>query len=90
MEKGDEALKGAIGRLATRAPRRERGDEVRSLASRLDDRGCAYGRVTNARLEEVARGYERLEGKLNAILLAATGTFLSSVVGMVLYHLRGG
>lgn len=83
-------MKGAIRRFSLPAPGREGGDEVRSLASRLDDRGCAYGRVTNARLEEVARGYERLEGKLNAVLLAVTGTFLSSLVGMVLYHLRGG
>ncbi|MGE5618806.1 MAG: hypothetical protein ACM3US_06060 [Sphingomonadaceae bacterium] len=90
VERGDEALKGAIRRLASSAPDREGAGEVRSLACRLDDRGCAYGRVTNARLEEVARGYERVEAKLNAVLLAATGTFLSTLVGMAIYHLRGG
>jgi len=90
MEKGDEALRGAVRRLASPTQGHRDGEGASSLASRLDDRGCAYGRVTNARLEEVARGYERLEGKLNAVLLAVTGTFLSSLVGMVLYHLRGG
>lgn len=90
VEKGDEALKGAIRRLASPVSGRERADEVRALACRLDDRGCAYGRVTNARLEEVARGYERVEAKLNAVLLAAVGTFVSTLVGMAVYHLRGG
>lgn len=90
MEKAEEALKGAIRGLASRHENRERGDEVRVLACRLDDRGCAYGRVSNARLEELARGYERVEAKLNAVLLAVTGTFLSTLAGMAVYHLRGG
>jgi hypothetical protein len=92
-EGGDEALKGAIKRLSPPSGVRdgvegERG--VRDLACRLDDRGCAYGRVGNARLEDLSRGYERVEAKLNAVLLAVTGTFVSSLVGMVVYHLRGG
>lgn len=106
MERGDEALKGAIRRLASvgqpreggdevrgtasPAPSREGGGEVRALACRLDDRGCGYGRVTSARLDEVARGYERVETKLNAVLLAVTGTFVSTVVGVAIYQLRGG
>ncbi len=90
MDKGDEALRGTVRRLASPTTRRGDGDEVRMLASRLDDRGCGYGRVTNARLEEVARGYERVEAKLNAVLLAVTGTFLSTLAGLAVYHLRGG
>ena len=88
--KADEALKGAIRRLASPGESRDGDVDVMALASRLDDRGCAYGRVSNARLEELARGYERVEAKLNAVLLAATGTFLSTLVGMAVYHLRGG
>ena len=89
MEKADRELRGAIRRLAAPTEGKDAGD-ARTLASRLDDRGCAYGRVSNARLEEVARGYERVEAKLNAVLLAVTGTFVSTLVGMVVYHLRGG
>ena len=90
MERADEALKGAVRRLASPGKREETGDELRTLALRLDDRGCAYGRVTHARLEEVARGYERVEAKLNAVLLAVVGTFVSTLVGLLVYHLRGG
>lgn len=91
MEKADEALKGALRRLSHPMDGREaNNDRVRALACRLDDRGCAYGRVNNARLEEVARCYERMEAKLNAVLLGVTGTFVSTLVGMVVYHLRGG
>jgi len=90
VEKAEDTLKGAIRRLASPGESREGGEQVRALASHLDDRGCAYGRVANARLEELARGYERVEAKLNAVLLAVTGTFVSTMVGMVVYHLRGG
>ncbi len=90
MEKGERALKGAINRLASPARAGEGSGEARLLAQRLDERGCAYGRVANARLEELARGYERVEAKLNAVLLAVTGTFLSTLLGMIVYHLRGG
>ncbi len=90
MEKADDALRGAVRRFATATEAREGGGDVRALAARLDDRGCAYGRVSNARLEDLARGYERVEAKLNAVLLAATGTFLSTLLGMAVYHLRGG
>lgn len=91
MEKADRELRGAIRKLAAPAEGgKDVGGDVRVLASRLDDRGCAYGRVSNAHLEEVARGYERVEAKLNAVLLAVAGTFVSTLVGMVVYHLRGG
>ena len=90
MEKGDDVLKGAIRRLAAGGVSEGRGDDVRALACRLDDKGCAYGRVSNARLDELARGYERVEAKLNAVLLAVTGTFISTLVGLAVYHLRGG
>ncbi len=90
VEKADEALKGAIRRWASPMDKREADGDVRALAARLDDRGCSYGRVSNARLEELARGYERVEAKLNAVLLAVVGTFVSTLVGMAIYHLRGG
>ncbi|GEM_PF-1850500 len=93
MDRGDEALRGAIKRLSPPPAARDgdAGDRgVRDLACRLDDRGCAYGRINNARLDDLSKGYERVEAKLNAVLLAVTGTFVSSLVGMVLYHLRGG
>jgi len=61
---------------------------VRELALRLDDKGCAYGRVGVARLDDLARAYERLETKLNAVLLAVVGTFISSMVGLAIYYLR--
>lgn len=60
------------------------------LARRLDDSGCAYGRVSAARIEQLTRAYERLETKLNAVLLAVTGTFLSTLAGLLLYYVRGG
>ncbi|MCC6175244.1 MAG: hypothetical protein IT305_08090 [Chloroflexi bacterium] len=62
---------------------------VSELARRLDDSGCAYGRVSAARLEHLTRAYERLETKLNAVLMAATGTFLSTLAGLLLYYVRG-
>lgn len=90
MSDADRELRGAIRKLVAPAEAKDAGSDARALASRLDDRGCAYGRVSNARLEEVARGYERVEAKLNAVLLAVTGTFVSTLVGMAVYHLRGG
>jgi hypothetical protein len=60
------------------------------LAERLDDKGCAYGRVAAARLDEVARAYERLETKLNAVLLAVLATLASVMVGFLVQALRGG
>ena len=59
------------------------------LLRRLDDHGCAYGRVTEARLEALTRSFERLESKLNAVLLAVLGTFLSTLVGLAVGYLRG-
>jgi hypothetical protein len=90
LEKADRELRGAIRKLAAPADARDAGGDAHVLSCRLDERGCAYGRVSNARLEEVARGYERVEAKLNAVLLAVTGTFVSTLVGMAVYHLRGG
>jgi len=60
--------------------------ESAELLRRLDVHGCAYGRVTAARLDALTRSFERLESKLNAVLLAALGTFLSTLVGL---YLRG-
>ena len=60
------------------------------LARRLDDAGCAYGRVSAARLEHLTRAYDRLETKLNAVLMAVMGTFLSTLASLLLYYARGG
>jgi len=60
------------------------------LARRLDDSGCAYGRVSGARLEHLTRAYDRLETKLNAVLMAVMGTFLSTLASLLLYYVRGG
>ncbi len=87
---GEQQLRRAIRGLAQGAGASTLAASEGALASRLDERGCAYGRVCSARLDEVARGYERLEAKLNAVLLAVTGTFVSTLVGMAVYHLRGG
>ena len=96
MTEGEMELRRAIRGLGTAAgkPVVAAGGQAgcadaKALAARLEERGCAYGRVSNARLEEVARGYDRVEAKLNAVLLAVTGTFVSTLVGMAIYHLRG-
>ena len=65
------------------------GDELEALARRLDDTGCAFGRVSAARLEHLTRAYDRLETKLNAVLMAVTGTFLSTLASLLLYYVRG-
>ncbi len=90
MTEADLKLRRAIRGLASSGEASPSCSDARSLANRLDERGCAYGRVSNARLEEIARGYERVEAKLNAVLLAVTGTFVSTIAGMIVYHLRGG
>jgi len=66
------------------------GEGLIALARRLDDTGCSYGRVSAARLEQVIRAYDRLETKMNAVLMAVTGTFLSTLAGLLLYYVRGG
>ena len=63
--------------------------ELVELARRLDDSGCSYGRVSAAKLEHLTRAYDRLETKLNAVLLAVTGTFLSTLASLLLYYARG-
>jgi hypothetical protein len=65
------------------------GEALAALARRLDDSGCSYGRVSAARLESVTRAYDRLETKMNAVLMAVTGTFLSTLAGLLLYYVRG-
>lgn len=62
--------------------------DAATLAERLDERGCAVGRVTAARVDELSRAFDRLEAKLNAILVAVTATFLSTLLGLVVYALR--
>ncbi|MFN8525350.1 MAG: hypothetical protein U0821_19815 [Chloroflexota bacterium] len=64
--------------------------DLSDLTRRLDDAGCAFGRVSAARVEGLTRGYERLETKLNAVLLAVTGTFVSTLASLLLYYARGG
>jgi len=65
-------------------------DGLVALTRRLDDSGCSYGRVSAARLDAVTRAYDRLETKMNAVLMAVTGTFLSTLAGLLLYYVRGG
>lgn len=69
-----------------RAPRP--AHDLHDLAQRLDDRGCAFGRVTAARLDDLARSTDRLETKLNAVLLAVTGIFVSTLLGLLVSYLR--
>ena len=64
-------------------------EALAALARRLDDSGCSYGRVSAARLDSVTRAYDRLETKMNAVLMAVTGTFLSTLAGLLLYYVRG-
>lgn len=65
------------------------GQGLAELARRLDDGGCAYGRVSAARIEHLTRAYDRLETKLNAVLMAVVGTFLSTLASLLLYVVRG-
>jgi hypothetical protein len=85
-----DLLEHAIRRWGTAGARQESPvaalKESAELVRRLDDHGCAYGRVTAARLDALTRSFERLEVKLNGVLLAALGTFLSTLVGL---YLRG-
>ncbi len=67
---------------------RTESETVSSLAERLDERGCATGRVTAARLDELSRAFDRLEAKLNAILVAVTATCVSTLLGLAVYVLR--
>ena len=64
------------------------GIDTRALARHLDERGCAFGRVTAARLDDLVRAYDRLEAKLNAVLLGVTGTFLTALVALAISYLR--
>ena len=95
-EPGADALTRALDRWRrarpTEPPHREpsSSDDLASLARRLDDTGCAFGRVSAARLEHLIRAYDRMETKLNAVLLAVTGTFLSTLASLLLYYVRGG
>jgi len=86
-----DPLAAALRRWGAARRARAAGDpEARALAQRLDDKGCAYGRVTAARLEELSRAHERLEAKLNAVLLGVVATFISTMVGFLVQALRGG
>lgn len=89
---GHGALARALERWRRGTPPAERTEPaaLAELARRLDDAGCAYGRVSAARLESLTRAYDRLETKLNAVLMAAMGTFLSTLASLLLYYVRGG
>lgn len=80
----------AVVRRWTRARRRLVTQDARVLGDRLDERGCAFGRVTEARLQELSRAYERLEAKLNAVLLAVLATFVSTLVSVLVRTLGAG
>jgi hypothetical protein len=92
---GQGALARALDRWRRGAPPGETAGAAGAaglieLARRLDDAGCAYGRVSAARLEHLTRAYDRLETKLNAVLMAVMGTFLSTLASLLLYYVRGG
>lgn len=89
---GQGALARALDRWRRGAPPGEPAGAagLTELARRLDDAGCAYGRVSAARLEHLTRAYDRLETKLNAVLMAVMGTFLSTLASLLLYYVRGG
>ena len=90
MRRPADPLADTLRRHADARRARAGAGEVQALAQRLDDKGCAYGRVTGARLEELARAHERLETKLNAVLLGVVATFVSTLVGFLVQALRGG
>ena len=87
---GQGALARALDRWRRDARPVEPTAGLTELARRLDDAGCAYGRVSAARLEHLTRAYDRLETKLNAVLMAVMGTFLSTLASLLLYYVRGG
>jgi hypothetical protein len=72
------------------SPRARHDADLADLTRRLDDTGCAFGRVSAARLDHLTHAYDRLETKLNAVLLAVTGTFLGTLANLLLYYVRGG
>ena len=84
-----ECLGGLLRRAAARpAPDATVDAALAAFARRLDDRGCASGRVTAARVDDLSRASDRLEAKLNAILVAVTATFLSTLLGLGVVALR--
>ena len=93
----DSANASALDRALDRWRRRQQSgsasqsstEAAADLARRLDDSGCSFGRVSAARLEHLTRAYDRLETKLNAVLMAVTGTFLSTLASLFLYYARG-
>ncbi len=89
---GHGALTRALDRWRRGSPPTERVEPaaLTELARRLDDAGCAHGRVSASRLDGLTRAYDRLETKLNAVLMAAMGTFLSTLASLLLYYVRGG
>lgn len=87
-----EPIARVLARLLRPGPSRGPGgdDPVAVLSRRLDDHGCATGRVTRAHQEELSRAFDRLETKLNAILVAVSATFLSTLAGLAVLAVRGG
>ena len=88
-----DPLAECIGGFLRRAVARRASDAtvdaaLAALSQRLDDRGCASGRVTVARVDDLNRAFDRLEAKLNAILVAVTATLLSTLLGLGVVALR--
>ena len=86
----ESAASGAVASGATGAAPAGEPVGLIELTRRLDDAGCSYGRVSAARLDYLTRAYDRLETKLNAVLMAVMGTFLSTLASLFLYYARGG
>jgi hypothetical protein len=57
---------------------------VRAAIARYDRDGCGFGRVTRERLDGLERLVERLEGKLNALLLGVSIQLLAFVFAVLL------
>jgi hypothetical protein len=90
IERWQRAVRGAARMEPALSAADPSGQALAELARRLDDSGCAFGRVSAARLDHLTKAYDRLETKLNAVLLAVTGTFLSTLASLLLYYVRGG
>jgi hypothetical protein len=90
IERWQRAVRGAARAEPVLSAADPSGQALAELARRLDDSGCAFGRVSAARLDHLTKAYDRLETKLNAVLLAVTGTFVSTLASLLLYYVRGG
>ena len=62
-------------------------DHASEVLERYDREGCGFGRVTRERLDGLERLVERLESKLNALLLGVSIQLLAFVFAVVIFLL---